>query len=181
MFGKEILFLYQVLGKCKFLASLLVSLPQYKASHRISLYLSIPNEVDTIPILKDMFAKGKEAFVPRYHGQKMEMVKINSMEDYHKLPLTKWNIKQPSVNEIRENALDNGGLDLVILPGMAFTKNGKRLGHGMGYYDKYLHMITRCQNKKPYTIAVAFNEQLHEDIPTNEQDFILDAILTDKF
>ena len=86
----------------------LISLPEYKISNRISLYLSTPDEIDTLPILKDIFAKGKEAFVPRYQGQKMEMVKIHSMEDYHKLPLTKWNIKQPDSQEIRENALETG-------------------------------------------------------------------------
>lgn len=73
--------------------------------------MSTADELDTVPILKDIFAKGKEAFVPRYQGKEMEMVKINSMEDYHKLPFTKWNIKQPDVEEIRENALDNGKCD----------------------------------------------------------------------
>lgn len=70
---------------------------------------------------------------------------------------------------------------MIILPGMAFTKNGKRLGHGMGYYDRYLQMVMLRQNKKPFTVAVAFNEQVHQDIPTNEQDYILDIVLTEKF
>ncbi|KAK2584307.1 hypothetical protein KPH14_006700 [Odynerus spinipes] len=158
----------------------LKELPQYQNSKRISLYLSTADEIDTLPILKNIFETGKEAFVPRYAGKNMEMVKLLSMDDYEKLPLTKWNIKQPDTSENRENALENGGLDLILLPGVAFTKSGKRLGHGMGYYDRFLENCFQKQQKKPYLIAIAFNEQVKDDIPTTEKDVMLDMILTDK-
>lgn len=69
---------------------------------------------------------------------------------------------------------------MIILPGVAFTKSGKRLGHGMGYYDKYLSKCFELQSKKPYLIALAFNEQIKDDIPVTEQDVCLDLILTEK-
>lgn len=83
-------------------------LKQYQNSKRISLYLSTKNEIDTLPILEHIFKMGKEAFVPRYRGKTMEMVKLKSMEDYKTLPLTKWNIKQPRTTERRDNALETG-------------------------------------------------------------------------
>jgi 5-formyltetrahydrofolate cyclo-ligase len=86
----------------------LISLPQYKASKRIALYLSTPNEVNTLPILEDIFLKKNDAFVPCYDKETMNMIKIYSMEDYNELPLTKWNIKQPDPLEIRENAFQTG-------------------------------------------------------------------------
>lgn len=49
-----------------------------------------------------------QVFVPSYRGSEMMMVKINGLEDYENLPLTKWNIKQPSVDEGRENANQTG-------------------------------------------------------------------------
>ncbi|KAL6260936.1 hypothetical protein P5V15_008464 [Pogonomyrmex californicus] len=153
-------------------------LKQYQDSKRISLYLSTKDEIDTLPILKHIFDMRKEAFVPQYHGKTMEMVKLRSMEDYEKLPLTKWNIKQPSTTEYRENALETGGLDLIILPGVGFTVNGKRLGHGMGYYDKYLKRCFKKQRMKPYLIAIGFREQIQEDIPTNDDDVPVDIVLT---
>ncbi|XP_012526510.1 5-formyltetrahydrofolate cyclo-ligase isoform X1 [Monomorium pharaonis] len=156
----------------------LCHLKQYQESTRISLYLSTTDEIDTLPILKDIFDRGKEAFVPQYHGKTMEMVKLKSMKDYEALPLTKWNIKQPSATEHRENALETGGLDLVILPGVAFTINGKRLGHGMGYYDKYLKRCFKNQTIRPYLVAVGFKEQIQEDIPVNENDVPVDIVLT---
>lgn len=49
-----------------------------------------------------------QVFVPTYQGDVMEMVKLNDLEDYDSLPLTKWNIKQPKADEGRENPLDTG-------------------------------------------------------------------------
>ena len=72
------------------------------------MYLSIKDEIDTLPILKHIFDMEKEVFIPQYHGKTMEMVKLKSMEDYETLPLTKWNIKQPSITESQENALETG-------------------------------------------------------------------------
>ncbi|XP_011500869.1 PREDICTED: 5-formyltetrahydrofolate cyclo-ligase [Ceratosolen solmsi marchali] len=158
----------------------LVSLPQYNESKKIALYLSTPNEVDTIPILKDIFSKKKDAFVPCYQKETMNMMKIYSMEDYNKLPLTKWNIKQPDSQEIREKAFETSGLDLIILPGLAFTRDGKRLGHGKGYYDKYIKSIVLDGKQMPYLIALSFNEQIHENIPTNENDMNVNIVLTEK-
>lgn len=91
-----------------FLHAQLCSLPQFRESTRISLYLSTKDEIDTIEILKYIFERKKVVFVPRYKGKEMEMVKLLSMQDYETLPLTKWNIKQPNVNELRENALQTG-------------------------------------------------------------------------
>ncbi|XP_070157672.1 5-formyltetrahydrofolate cyclo-ligase [Polyergus mexicanus] len=158
----------------------LCTLKQYQDSKRISIYLSTKDELDTLPILKHIFDTGKEAFVPRYQGKIMEMVKLISLEDYKSLPLTKWNIKQPSLTEYRENALETGGLDLIILPGVAFTMNGKRLGHGMGYYDKYLKICIERQTTRPYLIAIGFKQQIQQDIPTNEDDVPVDIVLVDK-
>lgn len=109
----------------------LFALPAFESSQRISIYLSTEDEISTIGILQQIFKQNKLCFVPRYshfrplhlsfqhlgrsriicryQGEIMEMVKLESMEDYEKLPLTKWNIKQPGLKEKRENALETGG------------------------------------------------------------------------
>ncbi|KAI4497705.1 hypothetical protein M0802_007245 [Mischocyttarus mexicanus] len=158
----------------------LKTLPQYQNSKRISIYLSTKDEIDTTLILKDIFETGKDVFVPRYSGNTMEMVKLLSMNDYEKLPLTKWNIKQPDFSEVRENCFQSGELDLILIPGVAFTYNGKRLGHGKGYYDKFLTDTFQKQQRKPHLIAIAFNEQIRDNIPTTENDVLLDMIVTEK-
>ena len=108
----------------------------------------------------------------------MEMVLLKDLQDYDSLPRTKWNIKQPPDEEVREEALEHhGGLDLMLVPGMAFTRDGKRLGRGKGYYDTYLSKAKKS-TKMPVTIALAFDEQILDDIPVSDHDFVIDKVLT---
>lgn len=69
-----------------------------------------------------------------------------------------------------------GGLDLILMPGLGFDKNGNRLGRGKGFYDAYLERCGKHQREKPYTIALAFKEQLCTDIPVDDRDFIIDEV-----
>uniref|UniRef100_A0A6M2DP64 5-formyltetrahydrofolate cyclo-ligase n=1 Tax=Xenopsylla cheopis TaxID=163159 RepID=A0A6M2DP64_XENCH len=145
----------------------------YKSSKRVSIYLSTSNEIDTEPIIHHLLNNKRKCFVPRYEGDDMQMLSLHSMDDYNMLPLTKWNIKQPENDEGRENALDTGGVDLVIVPGVAFTSTGNRLGHGKGYYDTFLSSL----RPKAKTVALAFKEQILEDIPIHDHDVVIDQVL----
>jgi 5-formyltetrahydrofolate cyclo-ligase len=84
----------------------------------------------------------------------MDMVKITSIEDFESLPMNKWNIPEPPLNQARENGMtfiiikkknliffflvipaldeDGNGLDLILVPGVAFDQNRNRIGHGKG-------------------------------------------------
>lgn len=66
----------------------------------------------------------------------------------------------------------------IILHVIVSSLLGQRLGHGMGYYDKYLKRCFQKQSVKPYLIAVGFKEQIQEDIPANENDVPVDIVLT---
>lgn len=69
-----------------------------------------------------------------------------------------------------------GGLDLIFMPGLGFDKQGNRLGRGRGYYDAYLK---RCMQQpvKPYTMALAFREQICPQVPVDEHDMKVDEVL----
>lgn len=83
-------------------------MPQFQQSKKVSLFLSTPQEINTLPMLKYLFETKREVFVPTYKGSKMEMVKLLSMEEYDNLPVTKWNIKQPNFDDTKESALERG-------------------------------------------------------------------------
>jgi 5-formyltetrahydrofolate cyclo-ligase len=72
-------------------------------------------------------------------------------------------------------------LDVILMPGVAFTNNGDRLGHGMGYYDKYLQSyFNRFPNSNQHQtvlIGLAFREQIIDNVPTDENDWKLDIVL----
>lgn len=158
----------------------LFSHPKYVSSTRIAVFLSMADEVCTKEIIKDIFRLGKSCFIPRYESRSshMDMLKLNSLQDMETLPLTSWNIQQPAADDnSREEALAAGGLDLILMPGLGFDRSGNRLGRGKGFYDAYLERCIRHPKGKPYTIALAFKEQLCQEIPVNDNDVLIDEIL----
>jgi len=151
--------------------------PRYLESQRISVYMHMKNEVKTTAILENAFKCGKKIFIPKYVGKDMDMVELYSLKDYDELPETSWHIKQPPDEDInRENAMNSGGLDLIIVPGVGFTLCGDRLGHGKGYYDTYIEKISIKQ--RPYLIGLGFTVQICDEIPVTSDDKTLDEVLT---
>ncbi|XP_057312202.1 5-formyltetrahydrofolate cyclo-ligase-like [Hydractinia symbiolongicarpus] len=156
----------------------LFSLDVYKNCQSLSLYMSMRSEVYTDDILADVFKTKKKCFIPHYIGDDMKMVLLKDQEDYNNLPLTAWNIKQPANEEIRECAIDSGtGLDVIIVPGLGFTKEGCRLGRGKGYYDGYFRKYEAKFQKKPITIGLGYTCQILDSIPVDEFDVQLNHVL----
>ncbi|KAF2442811.1 nagb/rpia/CoA transferase-like protein [Karstenula rhodostoma CBS 690.94] len=185
----------------------LLRMPEYKAARRISVYLSMPvGEISTTGIVRDALSQGKTVFIPYTYsldapqeGQPksiMDMVELHSMHDFESLQPDKWNIPTPIEDSIphRANSFggkgashgdftawgDNAGLDLIVMPGMAFDSNFGRLGHGKGFYDYFLR---RCHDASlvPFRVGLALTEQLlppNEAVPMDKSDFRLDALIT---
>ncbi|XP_068415241.1 5-formyltetrahydrofolate cyclo-ligase isoform X7 [Eschrichtius robustus] len=95
------------LRQSRLLAQKVFTHSQYQKSKRISIFLSMQDEIETEEIIKDIFQQGKTCFIPRYQFQSnhMDMVKLASPEEISSLPKTSWNIHQPSEVEAREEAL----------------------------------------------------------------------------
>ncbi|CAM0138402.1 hypothetical protein VKS41_002953 [Umbelopsis sp. WA50703] len=163
----------------------LLNLREYRNSQSVSVYISMDGEIDTGEIIRNIFETNKACYVPRFTGSAtMTMVKLKSWDDYLNLPLNKWNIPEPLADEVREDALDKQGLDLIIAPGVGFDVERNRIGHGRGYYDRYM---TKCsewaaQNNRlpPKTVALALKEQMVEvgRIPLEPTDRKPDVLLT---
>jgi len=157
----------------------LLSLPAYQNAERISIFLSMSDEIDTSSILQHALRE-KQCFIPQYfkEGSRMKMVKLKDLQDYEDLPMTSWNIKQPADDDVRPEALETGGLDLILVPGLAFTLSGLRCGRGRGYYDTYLQKASTTQTRPVKTVALAFKQQILEHVPTDPHDFVIDHVLS---
>ncbi|KAG7468111.1 hypothetical protein MATL_G00139390 [Megalops atlanticus] len=153
--------------------------PKYESSRRIAVFLSMNDEVRTEEIIEDIFRRGKECFIPKYltNSSHMDMLRLAEAKDIQSLPLTSWNIRQPGDKEEREEALTTGGLDLILMPGLGFDKGGNRLGRGKGFYDTYLERCMRHPKGKPYTIGLAFKEQICKEVPVDDNDIHIDEVL----
>ncbi|KAI9146550.1 5-formyltetrahydrofolate cyclo-ligase [Paraphysoderma sedebokerense] len=170
----------------------LLSMKEYQTAKNISIYLSMPKgEIQTTDIIRDLFQRGKNVYIPHWNplgsskgNDEMEMVKLHSWEDFVSLPHNSWGIPEPKDGEEREKAFEKVPLDLIVMPGLAFDDQGNRLGHGKGYYDKYISksiLLSKSMGvPKPTTIALALSAQIVSSdtvIPTDQFDLKPDYII----
>ena len=74
-----------------------------------------------------------------------------------------------------EDGPDPAWPDAVIVPGLAFTVDGRRLGQGGGWYDRFL----AARRADCAAIGIGFHEQVLESVPTEDYDVVLDTVVTD--
>lgn len=138
-------------------------LPEYVNAKSISIFLAMPGrEISTMDIVHDAFSQGKQVFIPYIYSiagsrtKNMHMLRLRDEDDLKNLKPDSWGIPSlsPDGIESRENALGGKGistesltvgassrLDLIFMPGMAFDRLNNRLGHGKGFYDKYISQV----------------------------------------
>lgn len=112
-----------------------LALPEYRRARRLLLYLSQGSEVDTWPLLDRALAQGRAVYAPRcLDGQgNMAFYRVFSRED---LAPGRFGLLEPIPG--RCPPLERGQGDLCLVPGLAFDREGYRLGYGKGYYDCFL-------------------------------------------
>lgn len=151
-------------------------------------------EVDTSEIMKMVLGEDgadhqqRKVFLPRVldRDSNMHFLQTWKGDSYETVP--PFGIQEPTMHHqdgsLREDILElDVMLDAMFMPGLAFSKDGKRLGRGGGYYDtfidKYLkHMREKNWSKEPLLIALAFNEQVIDDVPMDAHDQPVDIIVT---
>lgn len=139
----------------------------------IGAYYPKGSEVNTLNILGKVLEGQKILALPAIVGDKIFFYKISDMRDFGDQPiLNKFRIKEPSPSPAE--LIDE--IDMIIVPGIAFDRNGYRLGYGRGYYDRYL------QNKKcVFSLGLAFEIQLLDiNLPREHFDQRVNAVATEE-
>jgi len=156
------------------------SIPYMNSKH-VGIYIHMQGEVSTDLIIKDIFESGRYCYVPVVSGKDINFYQINDINDYNSLKPNRWNIREPENLELRENPVEKGLLDLIIVPGLVFDKNSNRIGKGKGYYDKFLANLKSNFSIRnlsfPYLMGLAFREQVVEKVPIQPHDFPLDTVI----
>ncbi|KAJ1720506.1 hypothetical protein LPJ53_004868 [Coemansia erecta] len=149
----------------------LTRLPAYQASRHISIYISMPTgELQTHKLLTHALSQGKCVYVPRCRGQStMDMVRIRDQQELDALERNRWGIPEPGEEK---EMVDPRLLDFVVVPGVAFDREGRRCGHGKGYYDRFL-----AKADGAVACAVCLEEQVVESVPTDAFDRTPDYVI----
>jgi 5-formyltetrahydrofolate cyclo-ligase len=151
----------------------LFNLEEFIAAKSVLMYVSFRTEVDTLGQLEDILCMGKKLALPLVDS-KQKTLTLYEIKDISDLEPGYMDIPEPKVAEDRK--VDLKDIDIIVLPGTGFDIKGNRLGYGGGYYDKLLSSA----DKKIPTVALAFEEQVVEEIPAEPHDIKMDIIITDE-
>ena len=119
----------------------------------------------TVPILEKALADGKRVAVPKVYGDEMKFIYL---PDLTRVETGFSGIPEP----VADGPVGDDPTALVLMPGMAFTEDGQRIGYGGGFYDKFLS----AEPTHP-TVALCYDFQLVESLPTEEFDIPVDCVI----
>lgn len=149
------------------IARLLLNLEDIISVQTIFIYISYGSEVDTHTLIEYFLKEGKILAVPKIiNSDHMIATRFTRWED---LTPGQLGILTPAGNDPYD-----GGIDIVITPGLGFTQEGYRLGYGRGYYDQWF-----AGHKAIKKIALAYEAQVINEIPVREKDIPVDMIVTE--
>jgi 5-formyltetrahydrofolate cyclo-ligase len=137
----------------------------------IGITLSMENEVNTYPIIEKAWEEGKKVVVPKCNKETRTM-SFRQISNFDQLETVYMNLREPIPALTEEVNADE--IDLQIVPGVAYTERGERIGYGGGYYDRYL------MHYKGKTLSLAYSFQMVDHIPIEPFDKNVEKIITEK-
>lgn len=140
--------------------------PRLLEARTVALYMAMPDEVETRPLIDALYKKGIRVLLPVVTGpSEMEFRLYAGPESLRR---SNMNIEEPA----GEAFTDLESIDLIVVPGMAFDAKGHRLGRGRGYYDRKLPLLTRA-----YKLGLCFPFQLVGEVPVDGNDVAVDEVI----
>ena len=152
----------------------LLSRKEFLKADKILIYLSKEGEVGTNDLLGRAFELGKRVCVPVVDRESDELCISELPGPDTSFRLGAFGVREPAEEDL--NFMSPDQIDLVIAPGLAFDRRGGRIGYGKGYYDR---LLNRLGSQVP-RIALAFDFQVLDAVPQDENDIRVDAIITEK-
>ena len=147
------------------LAALFAASEAYRNAKTIYGYLPYNQEVRTVPMLERALREGKRVAVPKVYGEEMRFIYL---ADLSKVAKGYGGIPEP----IEDGPVAEDAHALVLMPGLAFDRQGHRIGYGGGFYDKFL-----AREPEHPTIALCYDFQLLPELETEEFDIPVDTVL----
>jgi 5-formyltetrahydrofolate cyclo-ligase len=147
----------------------LLVIAELRDARTVMAFWSFGSEVYTLPLIERLQAAAKQVALPRIEGGDVVPVAYASGDP---LSRTSFGAMEP----VAGRRLEPTGLDVVVVPGVAFDRGGGRVGYGAGFYDRLLGTI----RDDAFAVAVAFGMQLVDKVPAGRADRRVDAIVTEE-
>ena len=175
---RDALSLQERMKKSKRIAEFVISAEAFQNSDIVLLFVSYKSEVDVTSIIQEAFKKKKQVYVPKVIGSEMEFYSISSIDE---LEEGYYGIKEPKIEDAKKFIPQEEKI-FMLLPGVAFDRNGNRIGYGKGFYDRFLQKLEKnVLTSNLCKMAVAFSCQIVDNgrIMGEEHDIIPNYIVTE--
>ncbi|MDP8900968.1 MAG: 5-formyltetrahydrofolate cyclo-ligase [Actinomycetota bacterium] len=150
----------------------ILDLPAYRDAGVVLAYASFGTELRTDELLRRVLADGKTLLLPRVGRDGLGLYEVRDLAGDLK-PGT-WNIREPVPD--RCPLADPRGVNLALIPGVAFDRRGRRLGYGGGFYDRLLAGGLREATPR---VSGAFEVQVVDEVPVDPHDAPVDLVVTE--
>lgn len=151
------------------IATRLLSRSDLAAAQTVLLYAALPDEPDTLELVSRFAAQGSRVLLPTVVGDDLWLRVYTTPQES---VVGAFGITEPTGPRFTDFA----AIDWVLVPGVAFSPGGQRLGRGRGYYDRLLCHPDFAGVKK---VGCAFSYQLFPALPTEPHDILMDDVVTD--
>lgn len=152
--------------------NLLLTTREYKRAEVILVFLSLRTEIDTTNIVLHAWRDMKRVLAPKVSWEQRRMLPVElrslSSDDISETTL---GIREPA----QGLPFPVANIDMIIVPGLGFDKQGNRIGRGRGFYDRFL----AHRDWKGVSCGLGFEEQVVEEVPRQEHDMQIDMLVTD--
>lgn len=149
----------------------LARLDEFAGADTVMLYVPIPGELDCLPAVRTAWEQGKTVLVPRVSPSEAGVMHAIRIENEEALEPGSYGIREP-----REGAAwEIDGIELIVVPALAFDRVGHRLGRGGGFYDRFLAQ----RGEASIACGIGFSLQIADGLPREAHDEPLDLVVTD--
>ena len=141
-------------------------LPQWKSARSVALFAALEDEpnLDLLWDLRHDSAIPKTLIFPRIAGESLEWTAVKNRAEFESLTAARWKLREPQRAASNDFAVSE--LDLILVPGVAFSPRGERLGRGGGFYDRAF----ANHELRAFKIGICFAEQVVEKLPSEIHD-----------
>lgn len=158
----------------------LLQLPEYRQADVVLGYMNLGAEFASELWVRRVLADGKRLALPKvnHHTDHLDLYWVDDLES--QLAPGLWGIREPVVERCeRLTALNE--VEFALLPGVAFARDGARLGYGGGYYDRLLANLNHAgEARRPVLVAAAFALQIVELLPQEVTDIKVEWLVTEQ-
>jgi len=160
----------------------IMQLDAYRQAKTVLAYMSFGAEFATGAWVRQALQDGKQVLLPRVNSSSRQLELFQVADLQQDVAPGKWDIPEPLPEHCR-SVDDLERIDFILLPGVAFARDGSRLGYGGGFYDKLLARMTpdgrNALPQRPALVAAAFSMQLVTEIPQEATDRKVEWLITE--